>query len=76
MHTEIGTITAKGQTTIPASIRKALSLEPHDKILFQQQGNQITIQKISSNQDDQRMIEQLCNNEWGSAADNEAYNDL
>ena len=37
MHTEIGKITAKGQTTIPAVFRKELGLMPGDEILFVQE---------------------------------------
>ena len=34
MKESLATITAKGQVTIPAEIRKALGLKPRDKIVF------------------------------------------
>lgn len=34
LHEYIGTITTKGQVTIPAKVRELLGVKPHDKILF------------------------------------------
>jgi len=38
MATEIGTVSTKGQVTIPKGIRKALRIRPGDKILFDLEG--------------------------------------
>jgi AbrB family looped-hinge helix DNA binding protein len=38
MATEIGTVSTKGQVTIPRDIRKALRIRPGDKILFDLEG--------------------------------------
>jgi len=36
--TEVGTVSTKGQVTIPRDIREALRIRPGDKILFDLQG--------------------------------------
>ncbi|MDX2221667.1 MAG: AbrB/MazE/SpoVT family DNA-binding domain-containing protein [Rhodospirillaceae bacterium] len=38
-----GTLTAKGQTTIPKEIRDRLNLKPGDKLFFMIDGNRIMI---------------------------------
>lgn len=47
MQTEIGKITSKGQTTIPAVLRKELNLMPGDEIMFEREGDKITIRKAA-----------------------------
>jgi AbrB family looped-hinge helix DNA binding protein len=37
------TATSKGQTTIPAKIRKALRIKPGDKVEYELQGDHVTI---------------------------------
>jgi AbrB family looped-hinge helix DNA binding protein len=39
------TVTSKGQTTIPAKIRKALRIKPGDKVEYELQGDHATIRK-------------------------------
>jgi AbrB family looped-hinge helix DNA binding protein len=38
MATEVGTVSTKGQVTIPRDIRRALRIRPGDKILFDLEG--------------------------------------
>ncbi len=38
MATEIGTVSTKGQVTIPRDIREALHIRPGDKVLFDLEG--------------------------------------
>jgi AbrB family looped-hinge helix DNA binding protein len=38
MPTEVGTVSTKGQVTVPRDIRRALRIRPGDKLLFDLQG--------------------------------------
>jgi AbrB family looped-hinge helix DNA binding protein len=42
------TITTKGQVTIPADIRARLGLKPHDKVVFDLDGDTARLRKIES----------------------------
>lgn len=48
MHTleEISKITAKGQTTVPKSVRQALGVGPGGRIAFRIEGNSVTLHAI------------------------------
>jgi len=48
MKESLATITAKGQVTIPAEIRKALGLKPRDKVAFVFDGGAVKIEPSSS----------------------------
>ncbi len=43
MQQPVTSMTKKGQVTIPADIRKLLGLEPHDKVAFVVEDNQVRI---------------------------------
>lgn len=77
MHTEISKITSKGQTTIPASLRKALNLMPGDDVIFMQDGNTLLLKKaMPLDIMYYRSLQSDFSNEWDSEEDHEAYNDL
>lgn len=44
----VTTITQKGQVTIPASIRKALGLKPHDKVSFRLENHAVLVEPATS----------------------------
>lgn len=70
------TLTSKGQTTIPAEIRKALNLHPGDVVRFEIKDHKAVITKIEPF--DYEYHRALANtlSEWSSTSDDEAYNDL
>ena len=49
---EIGTITAKGQTTIPKSVRQALGVDYGGKIAFLIDEHGVTLRRADSEHDD------------------------
>ena len=48
MKESLATITAKGQVTIPADIRKALGLKPRDKVAFIFDEGEVKLEPSSS----------------------------
>ncbi len=70
------TLTAKGQTTIPAQVRKALDLKPGDIVSFEIKDHNAVIAKIEPF--DYPYHRALSNTliEWTSPTDDEAYHDL
>ncbi len=73
---EFAKITARGQTTIPKSIREAADLDEGDVIAFEIEGNHLLVHKVTPGQDDylQGLSEVL--SEWVSPEDEEAWRDL
>ena len=73
---ELSKITARGQTTIPKSIREAANLGAGDVIAFEIEGNRLVVRKVMPGQDDylQGLSEVL--SEWISPKDEEAWRDL
>lgn len=49
---EISTITAKGQTTIPKSVRQALGVDYGGKIAFRVDDNGVSVHRADSEHDD------------------------
>ena len=77
MLTEIGKITAKGQTTIPTALRKAIDLSKGDEIMFSTSGDKIIIRKVTAlDKAYYKSLEAGFAHEWNSKADDEAFNDL
>ena len=73
---ELAKITARGQTTIPKSIREAANLGAGDVVAFEIKGNHLVVRKVMPGQDDylQGLSEVL--SEWTSPEDEEAWRDL
>jgi antitoxin PrlF len=73
---QISRITAKGQTTIPVSIRKAAHMEAGDTLAFEIKGDHLIVRKIKSPTDAYlKGIEETLN-EWSSPEDEEAWSGL
>src|SRR5579864_4624219 len=49
---ETSTISAKGQTTVPKSVRQALRVAPGDKIAFRIEDGRVTVHNPSAEHDD------------------------
>jgi len=49
---EVSTITAKGQTTIPKSVRKALGVDYGGQIAFRVDEHGVTVHRADDNRDD------------------------
>ena len=74
---ETSKITAKGQTTIPVSIRNALNLHVGDELLFELEGDQVLLRKATVIDIEYlRAVETTFSQEWNSSEDCEAFDDL
>lgn len=49
---ETGTITSKGQTTVPKAVRQALGLAPGDRVAYRIVGGEVTLVKAGDGHDD------------------------
>jgi AbrB family looped-hinge helix DNA binding protein len=77
METVIGKITSKGQTTIPASLRKALNLSAGDEVIFESSDDIITIRKAQPlDIAYYKALQASFSSEWESPEDDEAFNEL
>jgi antitoxin PrlF len=73
---QASTVTSKGQTTIPARVRKALHLHSGDVVVFEIKGNKAIIEKADPFDYTYHRALAKTLTEWESSADDEAYNDL
>ena len=73
---ELAKITARGQTTIPKSIREAANLQVGDLIAFEIEGDHLVVHKVKPGQDDYLRGLSKVLSEWVSPEDEEAWHDL
>ena len=73
---ELAKITARGQTTIPKSVRQAAGLSEGDVIAFEIEGNHLVVRKVTPGRDG--CLRGLAGifSEWVSPEDEEAWRDL
>lgn len=69
-------LTSKGQTTIPAEIRKQLNLQTGDKLTFTVKNSDIIIHKIEPFDYQYHKALATTLSEWNTPEDDEAYHDL
>ena len=76
MNKMLGKITTKGQTTIPASVRKKLGLKPGDFVEFKLAKNAVTLSK--ADRLDAAFLNLAAETfaDWNSKEDDEAFRDL
>ena len=73
---KIARISARGQTTIPKSIREAAGLYVGDTLAFETDGEQVVVRKVLQGKDDAASDVSGTMSEWASAEDEEAWRDL
>ena len=73
---ELSKITARGQTTIPKTIRDAAGLREGDVLAFEVEGDHLVVRKLAPGQDDYLRGLSTTMNEWTSAEDEAAWRDL
>jgi antitoxin PrlF len=49
---EVSTITSKGQTTVPKSVRRILGVDHGGRIAFRAQGDQVTVHRADEGRED------------------------
>lgn len=69
-------ITARGQTTIPKSVRKAADLQEGDVVAFEVEGDRVVLRKVSTEQDAYLRGLGETMGEWTSPEDEAAWRDL
>ena len=73
---ELAKITARGQTTIPKSIRESANLAEGDVIAFEVEGDHLLVYKVVFGRDDYLVGLSKGLSEWNSPEDEEAWRDL
>ena len=73
---ELAKITARGQTTIPKSIRTAAGLREGDVIAFEIEGDHLVVRKVVAGQDDYLRGLSRAMSEWASPEDEDAWRGL
>ena len=73
---KLAKITARGQTTIPKSIREAADLEEGDVVSFEIEGDHLVVHKVTPGQEDYLPGLSRVLGEWISPEDEEAWRDL
>ena len=48
MEVSVGTVTSKGQVTIPKEIRETLGVNEGDKLIFLVEGDKVVLRKVGS----------------------------
>ena len=73
---KVAKISARGQTTIPKSIREAAGLYVGDTLAFETDGEQVVVRKVPWGRDGHLQGLSETMSEWASAEDEEAWRDL
>lgn len=75
--TAIAKITSKGQTTVPQEVRAALGVKPGDLIAWEAAADgSVRVRRIQPIDVEYLRAVEGALDEWGSAADEEAYREL
>ena len=75
--TTVAKITSKGQTTIPAEVRKALDAKPGDMLAWDvKQKGEVVVRRVRPVDVEYLKAVSGTFSEWDSEADDKAYRDL
>lgn len=72
----VSRVSAKGQVTIPAEIREAMSLQAGDLLLYEMEGKIVKIRKLEPFDAAYHAAVSETLGEWDSPEDDEAFRDL
>jgi len=72
----VSKISAKGQITIPATIRKAMGIKPGNLIVYELKGKTVKLKKVEPFGRAYHLAIAEALEEWNSPEDEEAFNDL
>ena len=73
---KVAKLSARGQTTIPKSIREAVGIYVGDTLAFETDGEQVVVRKVPRGRDDTAQALSETMGEWASAEDEEAWRGL
>lgn len=73
---ELSKVSAKGQVTIPQTVREFLSVKSGDMVSYIFNGNQVILKKAEPLDLEYLKAVESSLSEWNSAEDNDAYNNL
>jgi antitoxin PrlF len=76
MNKMLGKVTTKGQTTIPASVRKRLGLRPGDFVEFKVGKSGVMLSKADKLDVAFLKLAEETFSDWNSKEDDEAFRDL
>jgi AbrB family looped-hinge helix DNA binding protein len=69
-------LSSKGQVTIPVEVREKLGLEPGDVVVYEVEGDHVTLHRAEPFDIAFHAALSQTLDEWGSAEDDEAFRDL
>ncbi len=76
-NVEFARISAKGQLTVPAPIRKLIDAKVGDTLGFFVENDRVIVKKVETlDLEYYSALTKTLNAEWGSEADEQAYGDL
>jgi len=73
---KVSKLSAKGQVTIPAELRKAIGIEPGDIVAYELEGKSVKLKRVDPFDAAYHVAIAETLEEWNSPEDEEAFNDL
>ena len=73
---KVSKLSAKGQITIPAELRKVIGIEPGDIVAYELEGESVRLKRVDPFDAAYHSAIAETLEEWNSPEDEEAFNDL